>query len=231
MKYGYTSSEACKIANISYRQLHHWDKTNLAKPSIAAASGTGSRRVYSFVDMVCLRVTARLKQEGISLQKIRKSITYLSENFPERDRPLADFVFLTDGDSVFVLTQNPDVLLDALKNGQFILSLPIGHIARDTKDRIINLEHEEESAGHIFEIVIEPDDDVYYAYCPALPGCMTWGHTKEKAFHYMQDAIELHLADMIADGEPVPGVGIVESIKPIIRIAEETHGVEQKATL
>ena len=81
MKFGYTSNEACKVANISYRQLHYWDKTNLVKPSIAAAHGTGSRRIYSFIDLVCLRVTAKLKQEGVSLHKIRKSIAYLNSNF------------------------------------------------------------------------------------------------------------------------------------------------------
>lgn len=73
MEVEYTSKEACRIADITYRQLHYWDKTNLVKPSIAAATGTGSRRVYSFVDLVCLRVTARLKAERISLQSIERA--------------------------------------------------------------------------------------------------------------------------------------------------------------
>ena len=221
MKYGYTSKEACKIADITYRQLHYWDKTNLTKPSVAAANGTGSKRVYSFVDLICLRVTARLKAEGISLQKIRKSIVYLTENFPDQNKPLANFVFLTDGDSIFVLTENPKVVLDTLQDGQFILSVAIGHIVRDTKDKILKLEQEEESEGRVFEVVIEPDKDVYLAYCPDLPGCITWGHTKAEAFYYIQDAVNLHLEDMIADGDPIPGVGIVngiEEVNPVIRV-------------
>jgi len=228
MKFGYTSNEACRIANISYRQLHYWDKTDLAKPSIAAAHGTGSRRIYSFIDLVCLRVTAKLKQEGISLHKIRKSIAYLNKNFPDQDEPLVDFIFLTDGDSIFTLTQNPDVVLDTLQNGQFILSLAIGNIAEDTKDEIIRLEREEEREGYVFEVVIEPDKDVYLAYCPALPGCITWGHTEAEAFHYIQDAVDLYLEDLIDDGEPIPGVGLVKSIediKPVIRVKSHKEEV------
>ena len=187
-------------------------------------------RIYSFIDLVCLRVTAKLKQEGVSLHKIRKSIAYLNSNFPGQGKPLADLVFLTDGDSIFALTQDPDVVLDTLQNGQFILSLAIGHVAEDTKDRAIRLEREEEREGHVFEVIIEPDEDVYLAYCPALPGCITWGHTEAEAFHYIQDAVDLYLEDLIDDGEPIPGIGLVgsiEDIKPVIRVKSHKEEKEE----
>ena len=161
MKLGYTAKEVCKVANITYRQLSYWDKTNLVKPSIAGARGTGSRRIYSFVDLVSLRVTSRLKGEGMSLQKIRRSVGYLSKHFPEFNRPLADVVFLTDGVSIFVLTEDPRILLDTLHDGQFVLSLAVGKLAEDTKARILSMERQEEAEGHVFEVVIEPDRDVY----------------------------------------------------------------------
>jgi predicted RNase H-like HicB family nuclease len=220
MKFGYTAKEACKVASISYKQLNYWDKLNLAKPSIAGARGTGSRRIYSFVDLVCLRVTAKLKKEGISLQKIRKSMNYLSRHFPEYDKPLANFVFLTDGSSIFVLTDKPNTVIDTLQEGQFVLSVAVGYIAEETKEKVLSLEREEEETGHVFEVVIEPDDDVYYAHCPALRGCRTWGHTKAEAFQYIQDAIGMYLEDLIEDGEPIPGIGVVKSladVKPVIR--------------
>ncbi len=231
MKLGYTSKEACKVADITYRQLHYWDKTNLVKPSIAAADGTGSKRVYSFIDLVYLRVTAELKTEGISLQKIRRSIAYLSENFPDQSQPLANSVFLTNGANIFVLTENPDVVLDTLRSRRLVLSVAIGHIVQDTRDKIAELEHEEESRGNVFEVVIEPDKDVYLAYCPTLPGCVTWGHTEAEAFHYIRDAVRLHLEDMIADGERIPGVGMVNTIDEVnlvIRV-KETRKPKEKS--
>ena len=159
----------------------------------------------------------------MSLQKIRRSVGYLSKHFPEFDRPLADVVFLTDGVSIFVLTEDPRILLDTLHDGQFVLSLAVGKLAEDTKARILSMERQEEAEGHVFEVVIEPDRDVYLAYCPALPGCITWGETEVQAYQYIQDAVEVYLEDMIEDGEPVPGIGNVKSIediKPVIKVRE-----------
>lgn len=221
MEYGYTSKLSCRISNITYKQLHYWDKTNLVKPSITAADGTGSKRVYSFADLVCLRVTAKLKAEGISLEKIRKSIAYLSKNFPDyHNKTLINFVFLTDGDSIFVITENPDELLGTLNDGQFIFSVAIGQVINETKEKILSIEQEEMDRGHVFEVVIEPDRDVFLAYCPSLPGCVTWGHSEVEAYHYIQDAVKLHLEDMIADGDPIPGFGIVKSINPVIKLRD-----------
>jgi len=224
MKFGYNSNEACKISSITYRQLHYWDKTNLVKPSISAATGTGSRRIYSFIDLVCLRTAAKLKSEGISVQKIRKSVEYLSGHFPDQKKPLANFIFLTDGDTVFVLTEDPKTVLDTLQSGQFVVSIAIGHMVEDTEEKILSLERSEELTGHVFEVFIEPDKDVYLAYCPILPGCVTWGHTEAEAYQYIKDAVEAYLTDMVADGDPVPGLGVVktiEEINPVIRIRGE----------
>lgn len=223
MKIGYTSREVCTVTDITYRQLAYWDKINLVKPSIIGARGTGSRRIYSFIDLVCLRVTAKLKEEGISPQKIRKSVAYLAKHFSEQDKLLTDFVFLTDGDRIFILTKDPTMVLDTLHGSQFILSIFIGRIIQDTENKVLRLEREEEAHGHIFEVIIEEDGDRYHAYCPALRGCRTWGHTKAEAFQYVQEAVELYLEALIEDGEPIPGVGLaknVEEIKPIIKVKE-----------
>ena len=235
MNLGYPSKEVLKVVGITYRQLEYWDKTNLVKPSITTATGTGSRRIYSFADLVCLKVTARLKKDHISLQRIRKSIAYLLKNFPDQTKPLIDFVFLTDGDSIFVLTKDPTKVLDTLHEGQFVLSVPIGNLVEDTKKQILKLEQQEESEGHVFEVVIEPDKDVYLARCPSLPGCITWGHTEAEAFQYIKDAVKGHLEDMIEDGEAIPGVGVVKDIKdinPVIRVGvidEKPHFREPSA--
>jgi len=77
---------------------------------------------------------------------------------------------------------------------------------------------------YIFEVVIEPDEDRYHAYFPSLNGCRTWGHTEEEAYKNIQEALELYLEALIDEGDPIPGIGIVESIndiKPVIKVREE----------
>jgi predicted RNase H-like HicB family nuclease len=84
------------------------------------------------------------------------------------------------------------------------------------EDQARNLEGEES----IFEVIIEPDEDVYHAYCPILKGCRTWGHTEEEALKYIQEAVELYVIDLIADGKPIPGVGKVKNIRPMVKVIE-----------
>ncbi|MEK7399968.1 MAG: type II toxin-antitoxin system HicB family antitoxin [Candidatus Poribacteria bacterium] len=79
---------------------------------------------------------------------------------------------------------------------------------------------------HIFEVILERyPDGRYYTYCPSLKGCRTWGHSEEEALEYMQEALELYIEDLIADGKPIPDVGIVENIKPVIRVKEIKEAV------
>ena len=74
--------------------------------------------------------------------------------------------------------------------------------------------------SHIFEVVIEPDEDVFHAYCPNLKGCRTWGHNKKEALKYIQEAVELYIEDLIADGKPIPGVGLVSNTSFSISVVE-----------
>jgi len=55
-----------------------------------------------------------------------------------------------------------------------------------------------------FSVVIEHDQDGYFAFCPQLQGCYTDGGTYEEALTNIQDAIQLHVEDRLAAGEPVP---------------------------
>jgi hypothetical protein len=76
---GYTSEEAAAIAGITYRQLDYWDRTRLVRPSIAEARGMGTRRLYSFDDLLRLRAIKRLAERGVSLQRIRRAIDSFEE--------------------------------------------------------------------------------------------------------------------------------------------------------
>jgi len=55
-----------------------------------------------------------------------------------------------------------------------------------------------------FTVVIEPDQDAFHAYAPALPGCHTFGATVEEAQANIREAIAVHISGMQADGEPLP---------------------------
>ena len=91
---GYRAPQVCKIVGITYRQLDYWARTGLLTPSIQTAQGSGSQRLYSFQDVVQLRVIKRLLDAGMSLKKIRQAMEILRQQF-RSDRPLADVTLLS----------------------------------------------------------------------------------------------------------------------------------------
>ena len=76
---GYRAPQVCKLVGITYRQLDYWARTNLIRPSLQQATGSGSQRLYSFSDVVQLKVIKRLLDAGMSLKKIRSAVTILAE--------------------------------------------------------------------------------------------------------------------------------------------------------
>jgi predicted RNase H-like HicB family nuclease len=57
---------------------------------------------------------------------------------------------------------------------------------------------------YVFRVVIEPDEDRYYAEIPALPGCYSWGYTYEEALRNIKEAAALWVETLAEDGEPIP---------------------------
>jgi predicted RNase H-like HicB family nuclease len=57
-------------------------------------------------------------------------------------------------------------------------------------------------------VIIEADTDGYFVSCPALQGCYSQGDTYEEALTNIKDAIRLHIADRLADGEEIPQVSV-----------------------
>src|SRR5688572_32456986 len=80
---GFRGPQVCKIVGISYRQLDYWARTDLIRPSIADAKGSGTQRRYSYRDLVELKVIKSLLDAGVSLQSARRAIEYLRENLGE----------------------------------------------------------------------------------------------------------------------------------------------------
>jgi DNA-binding transcriptional MerR regulator len=185
------------LTGVSARQVEHWATTGVVRPSIPAA-GKGTRRGYSFKDLVALRVAKRLKDEGISLQKIRKALAYLRKNFPEKKEPLAELRFLTDGKDLFVLTDDPNVALDALKK-QFVFSLALGEIIEGLQGELKKLAIPKEERvmveGREYTVVLTPDleDGGFTVQCQEEPAAISEGETEQEALDNIIDALELCL--------------------------------------
>jgi DNA-binding transcriptional MerR regulator len=114
---GYRGPQACKIVGISYRQLDYWTRTGLIVPSLQEARGSGTQRLYSFSDLLQLKVIKRLTDAGASLRKVRQSIDYVRTNLAD-DWETATIV--TDGDRVYACTTDAEVV-DLLRSGQGVL--------------------------------------------------------------------------------------------------------------
>ncbi|RJR41702.1 MAG: MerR family transcriptional regulator [Deltaproteobacteria bacterium] len=185
------------LAAVSARQVEHWAATGVVRPSIPAA-GKGSRRGYSFKDLVALRVAKRLKEEGISLQKIRQILAFLRKNFPEKKEPLAELRFLTDGKDLFVLTDDPQVALNALKR-QFVFSLALGEIMEGLRGELKKLAAPKEEkimlGNSSFTVVLTPDleDGGFRVQCREEPAAVSHGATEQEALDNIIDALQLCL--------------------------------------
>ena len=81
---GYRGTVASKVAGITYRQLDYWARKQIVEPSITPSHGSGSRRLYSFKDVVILAVSKRLLDAGINLQNVTTAIGFLAQRTPEQ---------------------------------------------------------------------------------------------------------------------------------------------------
>ena len=126
---GYRGPTACAAAGITYRQLDYWARTTLVEPSVRAAHGSGSQRLYSFRDILVLKVVKRLLDTGISLQQIRAAVQHLRDHGSE---DLAQVTLMSDGVSVYECTSTDEVV-DLLQGGQGVFGIALGRIWREVK--------------------------------------------------------------------------------------------------
>jgi len=143
---GFRGPQVCSIVGITYRQLDYWARTDLVRPSIADARGSGTQRTYSYRDLVRLKVVKSLLDAGVKLQTARKAIEYLREDLGD-DWATASLV-LNGASSV--LARNGDDLVDIVRHGQGVLNIvPLGHVVDELAARIHELEpaEDERAAG------------------------------------------------------------------------------------
>lgn len=123
---GYRAPQVCKLVGITYRQLDYWARTGLLVPSLQPAAGSGSQRLYSFTDVVQLKVIKRLLDAGMSLKKIRSAVEILKERL-DSDQPLADVTLLSDGQTIYA-AHSPEEVVDVFRRGQGVFGIAVGPV-------------------------------------------------------------------------------------------------------
>lgn len=124
---GYRGPTACQAAGITYRQLDYWARTGLVEPTVRTAGGSGTQRLYSFKDILVLKVVRRLLDTGISLQNIRIAVEHLRARGIE---DLAGVTLFSDGTTVYECS-SPEEIVDLLQGGQGVFGIAIGGTMRE----------------------------------------------------------------------------------------------------
>ncbi|HXU98347.1 MAG TPA: MerR family transcriptional regulator [Jiangellaceae bacterium] len=132
---GYRGPTACAAAGITYRQLDYWARTGLVEPTVRPASGSGSQRLYSFRDILVLKIVKRLLDTGVSLQQIRQAVQYLRERGVE---DLAGITLMSDGASVYECT-SADEVVDLVQGGQGVFGIAVGRVWREVEATLVEM--------------------------------------------------------------------------------------------
>ena len=135
---GYRGPTACNAAGITYRQLDYWARTGLVEPTVRGATGSGTQRLYSFRDILLLKVIKRLLDAGISLQQIRIAVQHLRTRGTD---DLTRVTLMSDGASVYECTSNDEVI-DLLQGGQGVFGIAIGGVWREIEGSLAELPSE-----------------------------------------------------------------------------------------
>ncbi|WP_424325919.1 MerR family transcriptional regulator [Gordonia sp. (in: high G+C Gram-positive bacteria)] len=150
---GYRVPTACQIAGITYRQLDYWARTSLVVPSIRGAQGSGSQRLYSFKDVLVLKIVKRLLDTGISLQNIRVAVDHLRKRGVE---DLARITLFSDGTTVYECTSAEEVV-DLLQGGQGVFGIAVSGAMRELTGTIADFPGERADGG---TSEISPEDEL-----------------------------------------------------------------------
>ncbi|NHZ70498.1 MAG: MerR family transcriptional regulator [Proteobacteria bacterium] len=135
--HGFRSPQVCKVVGITYRQLDYWDRSGLLGPSLQVATGSGTQRLYTFQDVVTLRVVKRLKDAGTSLHKIRAAFEQLEEQVGEDWRE-SDITLLSDGTTIYAAT-SPEEVVDLLRQGQGVFGIAVRPVHDEVQGEIHRL--------------------------------------------------------------------------------------------
>jgi DNA-binding transcriptional MerR regulator len=139
---GFTSHQACRLTGCTPRQLRYWDQVDLVRPSVQQTGGRpGVPRLYSFRDLVSLRVVKSLLDGGMSLQRVRRAFAFLRER-AGLEGHLSEVKLITDGVSIFKVARREGEILDALREGQMAFFVAIDEIVRSVDEDVAEFERD-----------------------------------------------------------------------------------------
>jgi DNA-binding transcriptional MerR regulator len=153
---GYRGTTACGAAGITYRQLDYWARTGLLQPSVRSATGSGSQRLYSFRDILVLKIVKRLLDTGVSLQQIRTAVEHLRERGVD---DLAQITLMSDGASVYECT-SADEVIDLVQGGQGVFGIAVGRVWREVEGDLAKLPSEQPGGADAAVPVDHPGDEL-----------------------------------------------------------------------
>ena len=140
MEQAFTAEQACRLSNCTHHQLRYWDRVGLVSPTLQGSGGRpGVRRLYNFRDLVALRVVRSLLDNGMSLQRVRRAWDYLRRE-GDMEGHLAEVKLVTDGHSIFRVSNDDGELMYALRQGQLAFFVAIDEITREVEEDVTNFE-------------------------------------------------------------------------------------------
>ena len=203
----FPTATAAHLAGASVRQLDSWARTGLLKPSGREVSGRGSRRRYTFGDVVALKAIVGLRTQGCPLQRIRKTVgglrAYFKQHKPDETNSemLARLLLLTDGREVYICSDQNQIMEAATR--QIVWSvIALGRLILQAQDDIQKLpteiEHEFRHASNTYHLVVWPDASTatFTVQCRELPGAIEQGGTVQEAILNGMEAVKSVLAYM-----------------------------------
>jgi DNA-binding transcriptional MerR regulator len=203
MRKGFNSTAVMRLTGLTHRQLVYLDAKGLVKPSIRPADGSGSRRVYSFEDLVELHSLAAMRRSGVSLQAVRGVVEHLRKR---HRKPLASLRFSVQGRRIYIHTDNPKTVEELTASGQFTMVLPIEGIVRKLSEKVTQISAPHEftvrAAHGVHRAVATPDLEVggFSISFPSLPGCFSEADTLRKARSEAREAVEAYLGAGVVVG-------------------------------
>lgn len=129
----YGSSDVCKLTGLTYKQLDYYDRTDFLSPSVNQAIGYGSRRMYSFNDLLKLKVVKSLLDAGISLHKIRKTKKYLE--LGDGEDAFLKVTLISDGNTVYACYSDKEII-DTINNGQAVFGIALEKVYNKLREDV-----------------------------------------------------------------------------------------------
>jgi len=196
-----STATVANVTGATVRMIDHWTRTGLIRPSGQDASGKGSRRRYTFQDIVVLRAILTLREGNCPLQKIRTAIRFLRANYPNEPAThgLAKLALLTDGKRVLILTDEHQMMDVVTRQFHITWAVPLGRIIRETSQRLDAMPYLWEEPAIVggrsvhLSVSRERGGDPFVARCRELPGAVTEAKEKDEALAQLRKLVAFAL--------------------------------------